>query len=30
LTDPAALDRLLDDPDLSFCEGHIVAIGTVP
>lgn len=30
LTDPAALDRLLDDPDLYFCEGHIVAMGTVP
>jgi hypothetical protein len=24
------VDRLLDDPDLYFCEGHIVAIGTVP
>lgn len=30
LTDPAALDRLLDDPDLYYCEGHIMAIGTVP
>jgi SAM-dependent methyltransferase len=30
LTDPAAVDRLLDDPDLNYCEGHIMAIGTVP
>ncbi len=30
LTDRVALDRLLDDPDLYFCEGHIVAVGTVP
>jgi arsenite methyltransferase len=30
LADPAGMDRLLDDPDLYCCEGHIMAIGTVP
>jgi SAM-dependent methyltransferase len=30
LADPTGLDRLLDDPDLNYCEGHIMAIGTVP
>ena len=30
LTDPAVRERLLDDPDFSCCEGHVVAIGTAP
>jgi hypothetical protein len=30
LSDPAQRARLLDDPDFACCEGHIVAVGTVP
>lgn len=27
---PAERERLLDDPDFSCCEGHVVVVGTVP
>lgn len=30
LADLGEMDRLLDDPDCYCCEGHIVAVGTVP
>ncbi len=30
LRGPAALDRLLDDPDFSFGEGNILVVGQVP
>jgi SAM-dependent methyltransferase len=30
LSNPAEMRRLLDDPDFNCCEGHIVAVGTVP
>ena len=30
LRDPAAVERLLDDPDFWFCEGNVLAVGTVP
>jgi hypothetical protein len=30
LTDAAGRDRLFEDPDFSFREGHVVAVGIVP
>ena len=30
LTDPDERARLLDDPDFSCCEGHVLADGTAP
>ena len=30
LTDPAERERLLDDPDFSCSEGHVLAVGIVP
>jgi arsenite methyltransferase len=30
LRDPAALERLLDDPDFYFAEGNILVVGRVP
>lgn len=30
LSDPANLDRLLDDPDIYLCEGNVLVVGRVP
>ena len=30
LRDPGAADYLLDDPDFYYCEGNVLAVGTVP